>query len=76
MNEEKLSSQKLIDSSQSCLFSLQRSEWTCCMMGDITDGFCFTPLKGQHPNFFWRWMQYLCLGFKWVKTKKSPARTG
>ncbi len=52
------------------------SEWTCCLVGKFNNGFCITPLKGQHPNFFWRWMQYLCLGFKWVNTKKNPTYTG
>ena len=32
--------------------------------------FTYTPLKGEEPNWFHRKMQYLILGFKWVKTKE------
>ena len=41
------------------------SEWQCLMFG--TDGWTWRPLKGKEPNWFWRKMQYLILGNKWVK---------
>lgn len=41
----------------------KRSEWQC----QLSEGVVFTPLDGKEPNFFWRWMQYVCFGFKWSK---------
>lgn len=38
------------------------SEWCC-----IIFGFNFRPFKGEHPNWFWRKMQYLFFGIRWVK---------
>ena len=46
----------------------ERSEWKCLMFGS-TD-FIFTPLKGDEPNWFWRWTQHLILGHKWIKEPK------
>ena len=43
----------------------ERSEWKCLMFGS-TD-FTFMPLKGDEPNWFWRWTQHLILGHKWIK---------
>jgi hypothetical protein len=44
------------------------SEWQCLMFGGTdTDGWTWRPLKGGEPNWFWRKMQYLILGNKWVK---------
>jgi len=43
------------------------SEWTCHLFGGGTCGITWTPLKGEHPNWFWRKMQYLCFGNKWEK---------
>jgi hypothetical protein len=43
------------------------SEWQCKVFGG--DGIVWTPLKGKHPNWFWRKMQYLCFGNKWEKVK-------
>jgi hypothetical protein len=44
----------------------ERSEWHCEAFGT---GSCIVinPLKGKEPNWFWRWMQCLCFGNKWVK---------
>ena len=41
----------------------ENSEWKCQLWADIS----YTPLKGKEPNWFWRKMQYLILGFKWSK---------
>jgi hypothetical protein len=30
----------------------------------------FVPRKGQEPNWFWRKMQFLILGNKWVKNER------
>lgn len=46
------------------------SDWQCYMFGNHPDhnsGFLWTPVKGKEPNWFWRWMQYICFGNKWVK---------
>lgn len=46
------------------------SEWTCHLFGsDGLTGISWTPPKGDEPNWFWRKMQHLCFGNKWVKTK-------
>ena len=44
----------------------ERSEWYCQMFGTGND-FTFRPIKGNEPNWFWRKMQYLCFGNKWIK---------
>ncbi len=50
----------------------ERSEWSCRLFGGtIENGMVWTPQKGQHPNWFWRTMQYLILGNKWVRAKKE-----
>ena len=44
------------------------SEWRCYMFGEPgTYSFTFQPVKGHEPNWFWRKMQFLVFGFKWVK---------
>ena len=51
-------------------FSLELSEyseWQCHLFGSNGEGISYRPLKGQHPNWFWRKMQYICFGNKWVK---------
>lgn len=47
-------------------------EWKCFLFGGTEkfSGICWLPPKGEHPNFFWRWMQYIFFGNKWVKIKK------
>ena len=48
------------------------SEWKCYLFGgDDHNGIAWRPLKGEHPNWFWRKMQYLCFGNKWVKDNKK-----
>jgi len=43
------------------------SEWQCHLFGSNGQGISWRPVKGQEPNWFWRKMQYLCFGNKWVK---------
>lgn len=46
------------------------SEWTCYLFGNTPDssGIVWTPVKGKHPNWFWRKMQYICFGNMWRKS--------
>lgn len=46
------------------------SDWQCYTFGMGKMGICFRPLKGKEPNWFWRKMQYLVFGNKWVKATK------
>ena len=49
-------------------FQYKQSEWVCYMFGgDGNNGFVWRPAKNKHPNWFWRKMQYLLFGNKWVK---------
>ena len=49
-------------------FQYERSEWVCYLFGGGGDnGFIWRPAKGKHPNWFWRKMQYLLFGNRWVK---------
>ena len=44
------------------------SEWVCYIFGSSEgNGLCFRPVKGEIPNWFWRKMQWLCFGNRWVK---------
>lgn len=43
------------------------SGWTCHLFGADGNGISWTPLKGKEPNRFWRWMQFVCFGNRWVK---------
>jgi hypothetical protein len=43
------------------------SDWQCHLFGGNGHGISWRPLKGKEPNWFWRKMQYLCFGNKWVK---------
>ena len=40
-------------------------EWICYLFG--SNNYVYIPEEGQVPNWFWRLMQYLILGNKWVK---------
>jgi hypothetical protein len=40
------------------------SPWECELFGGSF--MRFRPRLGEHPNWFWRWMQYLAFGNKWV----------
>lgn len=43
------------------------SDWSCQLFG--CDDFVFTPKLGNEPNWFWRLMQRICFGNRWVKKK-------
>jgi hypothetical protein len=45
------------------------SDWKCELFGCGKNGITWRPNKGQVPNFFWRWMQYLFFGNKWMREK-------
>ena len=47
---------------------LEYSDWRCRLFGaGEDDGISWTPLKGKEPNWFWRKMQYIIFGNKWIK---------
>ena len=49
----------------------ENSEWVCnCFGGQDGEGIIWNPTKGKEPNWFWRKMQYLILGNRWVKETK------
>lgn len=44
------------------------SGWVCYLFGSTSEhGIVYRPAKGNVPNFFWRWMQYLCFGNRWER---------
>jgi hypothetical protein len=45
----------------------ESSDWECQLFGSGSTGIVWTPEKGKEPNRFWRWMQYLFFGNRWVK---------
>lgn len=50
----------------------EKSNWNCYLFGsDGKNGLSWRPLKGKEPNWFWRLMQYLIFGNKWVKDKDN-----
>ena len=49
---------------------IEYSDWQCYLFGGQPQGgLCWRPIAGKVPNRFWRWMQYLCFGNRWVKIK-------
>jgi hypothetical protein len=50
----------------------EKSEWKCYMFGSRPDGngLVYHPNKDNEPNWFWRKMQFLILGNKWVKNER------
>jgi hypothetical protein len=51
----------------------KQSNWTCYLFGNRPGGMgmCYTPVEGQVPNRFVRFMMRICLGCTWVK-KDTP----
>lgn len=43
------------------------SDWKCYLFGGNDNGIVWRPYEGTVPCRFWRLMQYLCLGNRWVK---------
>ena len=50
----------------------EMSEWQCFLIGthEGPGSVIWRPLKGYEPNWFWRKMQFLVFGMRWVKKKK------
>jgi hypothetical protein len=48
---------------------IEYSEWCCYLFGGESEnsGIAWRPPKGKEPNAFWRWMQYICFGNRWIK---------
>jgi len=42
------------------------SGWKCELFG-MNGNLTLFPNQGNVPNRFWRWMQYLAFGNKWIK---------
>ena len=43
----------------------ERSDWKCYLFGGTE--IVWNPKKDEVPCWFWRKMQFLCFGNKWVK---------
>lgn len=50
------------------------SDYECELFGFGREGIILRPTKNNIPNFFWRTMQYLILGNKWVKYKDNKSK--
>ena len=49
----------------------ENSGWECHFFGaKEREGIIWEPSKGKVPNWFWRKMQYLFFGNRWVKIKQ------
>lgn len=48
-------------------------KWECELFG-VGEAMVLTPEQDKEPNWFWRIMQYLILGNKWVRKDKSDAK--
>lgn len=60
------------EATQSPIVRPEYSEWICYLFGGNYDnGIGWRPLKGEHPNWFWRKMQYLFFGNNWVKDERK-----
>lgn len=46
----------------------EKSNWECELFG-FGRQLVFVPNKNEVPNFFWRWMQFVCFGCVWRKRK-------
>jgi hypothetical protein len=49
----------------------KQSKWKCEMFGTGPGGMVLCPMEGGEPNWFWRWMQYLILGNRWIYTEEE-----
>ena len=49
------------------------SGWRCDLFGSVYPyGISYSPVRGQVPNAFVRWMMRLCLGCTWVREQRDP----
>jgi len=53
----------------SILEQVELSDWQCQLFGMGSNGITLIPPKGKVPNWFWRWMQFLCFGNRWERRK-------
>ena len=50
----------------------EESHWVCYMFGSEPPyGMTWRPAKDNVPCWFWRKMQYICFGNRWVKVGKN-----
>lgn len=49
-----------------------RSPWRCYLFGGTPQEtpILWQPPLGGEPNWFWRKMQFLCFGNRWIKDKQ------
>ena len=47
-------------------FKLPVYTWKCELFG-VSGAYCLMVEEHKVPNWFWRKMQYLCFGNKWIK---------
>ena len=52
------------------LRSATDTEWRCQLFG-TGDAMTLHRSEGDQPNWFWRKMQYLILGNKWIKSEEK-----
>ena len=69
--EKVTSGSAYLDPAEICSFTQpEYSDWKCYLFGGSATSLTWTPYKGKEPNWFWRKMQYLILGNRWVKEVK------
>ena len=56
--------------SSSVWYPEMSKDWKCELFG-TGEALVLTPRKDKVPNWFWRKMQYLAFGNKWIKTTSS-----
>lgn len=62
-------------------WSPELSEWRCYLFGsggpaEPGGSIVFRPSKGNHPNAWWRFWQYVILGNRWVRDIDSTNHNG
>lgn len=62
LNEEEYTSATCVGSN----LIPQPSEWRCELFG-CGGSLVMRPNHGNVPNRFWRWMQYLAFGNRWIR---------
>lgn len=69
MNEPKNDDIKSVNSYNSTLHLFPKpSKWKCYLFGGTQfSGMTWRPAEGEHPNWFWRLMQFLVFGNRWSK---------
>jgi len=61
-------------SEYSILEQPELSEWRCYLFGSntVNPSWLYTPVKGNVPNWFVRYMMKICLGCTWVRVIDIP----